>query len=426
SLTLTTTPLPRLLLCVNTSCLPLPPNGVSYSTAQLTLVAMVTTSLSTLTILGNTLVILSIIVNRHLRTVNNYFLLSLAVADLIIGLFSMNLYTLYKLQGRWLLGPVLCDVWLILDYVVSGASVMNLLAISLDRYFCVTRPLSYPLWRTGRMACLMIAAAWLLSFIIWTPAILCWQTVEGRRVVPDDHCYIHLLASPAVTMGTTLPSFYLPVIAMIGLYSRLSAASFGRLNILMSDQGSPRASSPSIKDFLLRRRSRVTSDLCSDLCLNQVESCTPKTRRKKKTCRCPADTREAESCWSPQKHPSQATAQTAEDNKTNLHRAASAAFSSRPTFESHERRRQRVMAREKRVTKTILAILLAFILTWTPYNVMAVVAAFCHSCIPDFLWTTGYWLCYINSAVNPGCYALCNVTFRKTFCSLLRCCHRRL
>uniref|UniRef100_A0A3P9Q9X2 Cholinergic receptor, muscarinic 4b n=1 Tax=Poecilia reticulata TaxID=8081 RepID=A0A3P9Q9X2_POERE len=337
----------------------------SYSTAELILVVMVSVSLSILTVVGNTLVILSVKVNRNLQTVNNYFLLSLAAADLFIGLLSMNVYTMYRLRGRWPLGAALCDTWLVLDYVVSNASVLNLLLISLDRYLCTTWPLSYPVQRTGRVAGLMIGCAWLLSFLLWTPAILCWQSVGGRRVIPDGHCYIHLLASPAVTLGTTLPSFYLPALVMIGLYSRLSAASRRRLTFHKSNC------------------------LSHQQPLSQTSSC--------------------------------ATAEEDALSITDLHGSASAVLSSCPSFRSQERRRRRVMARERRLTNTLLAILLAFIITWTPYNVMAVIAAFRHIRIPDELWTTGYWLCYVNSTINPCCYSLCNVTFRKTFCCLLSC-----
>uniref|UniRef100_A0A667ZIK1 Muscarinic acetylcholine receptor n=1 Tax=Myripristis murdjan TaxID=586833 RepID=A0A667ZIK1_9TELE len=421
-----------------------------YSTVQLILIVMVTIPLSVITVLGNTLVIFSIKVNRHLRTINNYFLLSLAVADLIIGLVSMNLYTLYLVRGHWPLGAVVCDLWLVLDYVVSNASVMNLLIISLDRYLCMTRPLSYPAWRTGRMAGLMIAAAWLLSFILWAPAILCWQTITGKRIVPDGECYIQLLASPAITLGTTLPSFYLPALIMIVLYSRVYAASRSRLSSLQTEQGTVRMSSPSIKDFFMKSRSWFPSDpdtkTGSDT-LNQSESSSaPKPRRNRKVSRTPGVSSEPAAgeanCMlssPPYSHPQMATHQTREEDYSDVpktqndpsshvqhRRTASATYS---TFSSstkyQERRRRRITARERKVTRTILAILLAFILTWTPYNIMAIIGTFCHVCIPDTLWTTGYWLCYINSTINPGCYALCNVTFRKTFCSLLQCHSRK-
>ncbi|XP_013886621.1 muscarinic acetylcholine receptor M4, partial [Austrofundulus limnaeus] len=204
--------------------------GNPYKTLEMFFIALVTGSLSFVTVTGNILVMLSIKVNRHLQTVNNYFLFSLACADLIIGAFSMNLYTVYIIVGYWPLGPVVCDLWLALDYVVSNASVMNLLIISFDRYFCVTKPLTYPTRRTTKMAGLMIAAAWILSFILWAPAILFWQFIVGQRTVPPGECYIQFLSNPAVTFGTAIAAFYLPVVIMTVLYVNISLASRSRVS----------------------------------------------------------------------------------------------------------------------------------------------------------------------------------------------------
>lgn len=200
-----------------------------YKTVEVVFIVLVAGSLSLVTVIGNILVMLSIKVNRNLQTVNNYFLFSLACADLIIGLCSMNLYTVYIVIGYWPLGPVVCDLWLALDYVVSNASVMNLLIISFDRYFCVTKPLSYPVKRTTKMAGMMIAAAWVLSFILWAPAILFWQFIVGGRTVPEKECYIQFFSNAAVTFGTAIAAFYLPVIIMIQLYWQISRASKSRV-----------------------------------------------------------------------------------------------------------------------------------------------------------------------------------------------------
>lgn len=197
------------------------PLGSYTITWRMAMVTLITVPLSAITIIGNILVIVAFRVNRLLRTVSNYFLLSLAVADLILGTISMNLYTTYILIGRWTLGNLACDVWLAVDYVASNASVMNLLAISFDRYLSVTRPLTYRVTRTTRRAVLMIALAWGISFLLWAPAILFWQYIVGERTVPEDQCSVQFLSQPVITFGTATAAFYLPVSVMVGLYWRV-------------------------------------------------------------------------------------------------------------------------------------------------------------------------------------------------------------
>lgn len=118
-------------------------------------------------------------IDKQLQTISNYFLFSLAIADLAIGLVSMPLFTVQTIAGYWPFGSFVCDTWLSLDYLASNASVLNLLIISFDRYFSVTRPLTYRAKRTNRKAAIMIAFAWLISLILWPPWIYSWPYIEG-------------------------------------------------------------------------------------------------------------------------------------------------------------------------------------------------------------------------------------------------------
>jgi muscarinic acetylcholine receptor M3 len=179
--------------------------------------------LSLLTIIGNVLVMIAFKIDKSLQTISNYFLLSLALADFLIGCISMPLSLIYILSNGWPLGPLLCDAWLALDYLNSNASVLNLLLISFDRYFSVTRPLTYRAKRTTKRACAMIAGAWLVSALLWPPWIFAWPAIEGRRTVPRDQCYIPFLESNIwVTISTALIAFWLPVTLMCILYWRYS------------------------------------------------------------------------------------------------------------------------------------------------------------------------------------------------------------
>ena len=132
--------------------------------------------------LGNMLVMISLIIDRQLRTISNYYLLSLSIADFMIGLISMPLYTLYVLLDRWPLSPLVCDCWLALDYLNSNASVLNLLCISVDRYLSITRPLTYRAKRTAKKAWCWIATTWIISSLLWPPWVFFFPYYEGETV----------------------------------------------------------------------------------------------------------------------------------------------------------------------------------------------------------------------------------------------------
>ncbi|NXU99177.1 ACM2 protein, partial [Cettia cetti] len=441
-----------------------------YKTVEVVFIVLVTGSLSLVTIIGNILVMVSIKVNRHLQTVNNYFLFSLACADLIIGIFSMNLYTLYTVIGYWPLGPVVCDLWLALDYVVSNASVMNLLIISFDRYFCVTKPLTYPVKRTTKMAGMMIAAAWVLSFILWAPAILFWQFIVGGRTVPDGDCYIQFFSNPAVTFGTAIAAFYLPVIIMTVLYWQISRASKSRIkkgkkeaaqnqetvspslvqgkivkpnnnNIPTSGDGlehskiqNGKASEETVTNNCVQGEkessndstsiSVVASNLKEDEATKDARQASAsqdhvKAENSKLTCIRIVTKSQKGDCHAPTNTTMEIVGTNGEEKQNSVARKI-VKMTKQPA------KKKPPPSREKKVTRTILAILLAFIITWTPYNVMVLITSFCTSCIPTTVWTIGYWLCYINSTINPACYALCNATFKKTFKHLLMCHYKNI
>lgn len=377
-----------------------------YGTLGITVIVILTGFISMLTVLGNVLVLLSIKVNRNLRTINNYFLFSLACADLIVGVFSLNLYTVYVVKGYWPLGPQMCDLWLVVDYVVSNASVMNLLVICFDRYFCVTRPLSYPARRTAGWAWAMIAAAWLLSLLLWAPAILFWQTGRDGRKVPEGECYILLLANPAVTLATAIPAFYLPVVIMTVLYIRISLVSQRRVcKSKVESANLLKPPKPDIVNDIKRDQTCSLDDVISKSKMRNSVDSSPDAEEKgldRKT-NTSTDSTEVKMLRSNS---------TAFKSHSCIHRTASKDVS---------KLTGRKASRERKVTRTIFAVLLAFIFTWTPHNVMVLIATFCHWCVPEVLWVVGYFLCYINSTVNPVCYALCNDTFKGTFKRLLMC-----
>ncbi|XP_013385731.1 octopamine receptor Oamb [Lingula anatina] len=126
-------------------------------------------------VLGNILVIVATVKFRRLRRrITNSFIASLAVADLLLGIFVLPLSITNEVSKHWVFGPLICDMWLAVDVWLSTASILNLCVISFDRYLAITRPIKYMSRMTKRMARFLIAGAWLLAFLVCFPPLLGW------------------------------------------------------------------------------------------------------------------------------------------------------------------------------------------------------------------------------------------------------------
>ncbi|XP_072044927.1 D(1A) dopamine receptor-like [Amphiura filiformis] len=100
-------------------------------------------------IIGNTFVCIAVVRFPNLRTVGNFYILSLAIADLLVCTVVMPLSIYQEVtNGVWRLPVWLCDLWTSLDVLLSTASIWLLCVISLDRYFAITKPHSYATKRT--------------------------------------------------------------------------------------------------------------------------------------------------------------------------------------------------------------------------------------------------------------------------------------
>lgn len=191
-----------------------------------------------LDVFGNCLVIGAILRYRRLRTITNYFIISLAVSDLLIAALSMPFRIHHTLNSLcWDLGITICEFWVFVDLLCSCASITNLSLISVDRFLALTFPLSYRSLMTKRKGVAAIAFVWgysgliaSLSFTNWSPDA---RTSANIECIKSDKYYYTF----AITAG-----FFLPLIILVINYSMVFKVAFTqakKLQLLKSSAMEP-------------------------------------------------------------------------------------------------------------------------------------------------------------------------------------------
>ncbi|XP_051265397.1 trace amine-associated receptor 1-like [Dicentrarchus labrax] len=171
-------------------------------------------SLSVVTIGGNLLVIISIIYFKQLHIPTNYLILSLAVADLLVGVVVFPFSMAFSVTSCWYYEGLFCKVRRSFDVTLSTASILNLCCISIDRYYAICQPLTYRSKINDRVTGIMILVSWAVAALIGIRIIIIGFT-QGEC---EENC------SNNAVISTTLAcmfSFYIPVIIMLSIYLKI-------------------------------------------------------------------------------------------------------------------------------------------------------------------------------------------------------------
>ncbi|KAG7462120.1 hypothetical protein MATL_G00199280 [Megalops atlanticus] len=345
-----------------------------------------------LSVLGNALIITVLVRNGRMRTVTNLFLLSLAVSDLMLCLFCMPFTLIPNLMRDFIFGSGICKGATYFMGVSVSVSTFNLVAISLERYSAICKPLSSRAWQTKSHAAKVITATWAVSFILMLPYPISSTLVPFTRynnstgnmcrlVWPSDviqqSWYVFLL----------LLLFLVPGIVMMTAYGLISLELYRGIKFEMTN----------------RKSSRERQASTSSLKPSDGDGCYLQPSRRRTVELQQLQTQPAFG------------ASSGGNGRAKLSRVCSNSSGAN------------LMAK-KRVIRMLLVIVFLFFLCWTPIFSANAWRAF-HRRSADRLLSGApisfiHLLSYTSACVNPIIYCFMNKRFRQGVLATFSCCGR--
>uniref|UniRef100_A0A674HES9 5-hydroxytryptamine receptor 4 n=1 Tax=Taeniopygia guttata TaxID=59729 RepID=A0A674HES9_TAEGU len=324
-------------------------------------------------ILGNLLVMVAVCRDRQLRKIKtNYFIVSLAFADLLVSVLVMPFGAMELVQDNWIYGEMFCLVRTSLDVLLTTASILHLCCISLDRYYAICcQPLVYRNKMTPLRIALMLGGCWIIpTFISFLPIMQGWNSIgiidliqqrQFNKASNSTYCIFMVNKPYAITCSVV--AFYIPFLLMVLAYHRIyvTARAHARQIRLLQRAGNPAEPRQGHQE-------------------PRQDHQEPRQGHQEPR----------QGHQEPRQHP---------PDQHSTHR----------------------MKTETKAAKTLCIIMGCFCLCWAPFFVTNIVDPFINYTVPGKLWTAFLWLGYINSGLNPFLYAFLNKAFRRAFLIILCC-----
>ncbi|XP_067091106.1 dopamine receptor D4a isoform X1 [Osmerus mordax] len=344
-------------------------------------------------ICGNLLVCLSVHTEKALKTTTNYFIVSLAVADLMLAVLVLPLFVYAEFQGGvWSLNMTICDSLMTMDVMLCTASIFNLCAISIDRFIAVVIPLNYNRKHVDQRQMFLLSGTWILALAVASPIMFGINNVPRRDTseckLEDDDYVVY----------SSVCSFFIPCPIMLLLYCGMFRG---------------------LRRWEEARKAKLRCSLQACRKLQEAAASLPPL-----------------ASLPPPLPPIIERDLTDQDTERPCsfgplgpkdRPVPTVAFSSyRFIPEPPKRKRAKINGRERKAMKVLPVVVGVFLFCWTPFFVVHTMRARCSTCsIPSSLMSIVTWLGYVNSALNPVIYTVFNTEFRNFFKKFLHsCCNR--
>ncbi|XP_029315648.1 LOW QUALITY PROTEIN: cholecystokinin receptor [Cottoperca gobio] len=379
------------ITCGNISNL-LIPQRVRHKDDDHTLRILLYSLIFFLSVFGNLLIIVVLTVNKRMRTVTNTFLLSLAVSDLMLAVFCMPFTLIPSILKNFIFGAAMCKIVSYLMGISVSISTFSLVAIAIERYSAICNPLKSRVWQTRSHAYRVIAATWVLAFIIMIPYpiisnLKSFQRSDNTTAHQCSHKWPLATTEQAWHILLLLVLFAIPGLVMIVAYGLISRELYRGIQFEMGHK----KDSTDVKNGLTSAVSTGSDD--GDGCYVNVVQ---------------------------RPHSMEMSSMAA---------SIRAVKAERPRSNTSEAK----LEAKKRVIRMLVVIVVLFFLCWMPLYCANTWRAFDDISATHALSGAPiafiHLLCYTSACVNPIIYCFMNTRFRKALLATFSCCaapcHRR-
>ncbi|KAM7375196.1 hypothetical protein PAMA_014333 [Pampus argenteus] len=378
--------------------------------------------IAVLAIMGNFLVCLAVTRNKKLRTVTNYFLVSLAVADILVGLVAIPCAVLTDL-GQPHHDLPLCLVLLSILMVLTQSSILSLLAVAAERYVAILLPFQYQRVMSPRNAWLALLVTWGLAVIFGSVPFMDWK----RQPVGFDYCIFTCVVDMSyIVYFNFFCCLLVPLVAMFVIYghifltvrSQLRRIAVGRRT---AEDTPATGSGSSVTGTEDTGGSSAGGSTGTGTGADMGAGKGTGHRSKQIRSRCKAEGRvfnrdgEELTFGSIIK-----TEKTVVFQKPGVRMDSAASTSSAPA-ESNQARSNARTRHELRKAISLFMVLFLFTMCWMPIHLINCILLFCPQCeVPMTLTLAAILLSHTNSALNPILYAYRMRSFRHTLIGMWR------